>query len=106
MRLKPKEITAITTAFKTEIGFCSFHLYLFGSRTDDHKKGGDIDLLVIVPDSNKQKVIPLKIKILNHIFDKIPEQKIDITVAGESEITNDIFLQSILPAAILLHSSF
>ncbi len=103
MRLKPKEITAITTAFKDELVFYTFRLYLFGSRIDDHKKGGDIDLLVIVPDSHKQDVIPLKIKILNRIFDKIPEQRIDITVVGESDIAHDIFLQSILPTAVLLN---
>lgn len=52
-------------------------VYLFGSRVDDQKLGGDIDLLVI------SRVIDLKSKllILNRMYDLIGEQKIDIVIA-------------------------
>ena len=53
-------------------------VYLFGSRVDDAKKGGDIDLLVrsafIGPDERR--------RIRRSICDVIREQKIDILVAA------------------------
>lgn len=52
-------------------------VYLFGSRTDDSKKGGDIDILVL---SEKLKPID-KVKILTNIFLYLEEQKIDIVIA-------------------------
>jgi predicted nucleotidyltransferase len=52
-------------------------VFLFGSRTDDSKKGGDIDILVL---SDKLKFSD-KIQILTNIFKQIEEQKIDIIIA-------------------------
>jgi len=52
-------------------------VYLFGSRADDTKKGGDIDLLII---SKKIKAAD-KIDLKAAIFEKLEEQKIDIVVA-------------------------
>jgi hypothetical protein len=102
MRLSNKEIQTISDSF----GFCleniSFKLYLFGSRTDDSKKGGDIDLLVVVSDPEKSNVVNLKSKIRRKIFESIPEQKIDITVATDREINVDPFLAQIFPSAILM----
>ncbi|MFZ4404106.1 MAG: nucleotidyltransferase domain-containing protein [Pseudobdellovibrionaceae bacterium] len=102
MRLNPKEISAITTSFRECLKGFSFKLYLFGSRIDDNKKGGDIDLLVVVGTEEKAKTVDLKSKIRLRIFDFIPEQKIDITVATESELSSDVFLKNILGSARLL----
>ena len=56
-------------------------IYLFGSRADDSKKGGDIDLLII-----SQKLTQKDIrKIRRNIIDKIGEQKIDIILAKNSQ---------------------
>ena len=71
-------------------------LYLFGSRTDDTKRGGDIDLLII---SNKIG-FDGEFAIRRYIFDRIEEQKIDITLS-QTSITNP-FVKVILPKAILL----
>ena len=51
-------------------------IYLFGSRTDDTKKGGDIDLLII--STSLQQRHSRKIK--QNIFDELEEQKIDILI--------------------------
>ena len=56
-------------------------VYLFGSRTDDTKKGGDIDLLII-----SKKIKPTdKLDLKAAIFEKLEEQKIDIVVAKNNE---------------------
>ncbi|MCF8261055.1 MAG: nucleotidyltransferase domain-containing protein [Melioribacteraceae bacterium] len=47
---------------------------LFGSRTDDNKKGGDIDLLII---SNTIKRENIR-KIRSKFYEKFGEQKIDL----------------------------
>ncbi|MEA2018665.1 MAG: nucleotidyltransferase domain-containing protein, partial [Campylobacterota bacterium] len=60
MRLTHKEIKAITSSFK-EI-FKSGKIYLFGSRVDDSKKGGDIDLYI--QSDNKDNLTKKKIDFL------------------------------------------
>ena len=54
-------------------------IFLFGSRVDDDKRGGDIDLLVI---SDKID-FSTKLKILIKIYDLIGEQKIDIIITKD-----------------------
>ena len=51
-------------------------IYLFGSRVDDSKKGGDIDLLIL------SSVLDFKAKqrILIKLYDLLGEQKIDILI--------------------------
>jgi predicted nucleotidyltransferase len=99
MRLSPKEVRAIQASFAECLAAISFQLYLFGSRLDDHKKGGDIDLLVVVGAENKSKTVELKSKIRSAIFKYLPEQRIDITVASEVELTTDLFLKTIFDTA-------
>ena len=94
MRLNSKERFAILSAFQSVLT-CSYKLYLFGSRTDDTKKGGDIDLLVLVSCEDKDQIINLKSKLKLEIFKNIPEQKIDITVATDQELKTDLFLSSL-----------
>ena len=48
MRLKPHYIHSIKKYF-LQI-FTDGEIYLFGSRVDDSKKGGDIDLYLVVED--------------------------------------------------------
>jgi len=102
MRLTGKEQNAIQKAFQFCLAGIPFRLFLFGSRADDHKKGGDIDLLVLVPLAQKDAVIELKNKIRINLFETIPEQRVDITVATEEEVSTDPFLRSVFPGAVLL----
>lgn len=102
MRLSPKEIKAITESFFVCLTGFKYTLYLFGSRVDAHKKGGDIDLLCVVDPIQKEPAVNLKSQIKNEIFKTIPEQKIDITIASQDELKTNVFLQSILDEAIVL----
>lgn len=71
-------------------------VYLFGSRVDDNKKGGDIDLLVLSTHlgSTAQRQIKLK------LYELLGEQKIDLIIAPQAS-TNP-FVQLVLEEAMLL----
>jgi predicted nucleotidyltransferase len=74
MRLRPIEIEAIRTCF-----FSTFHegrIYLFGSRVDDTKKGGDIDLFLEVPD--KADLFRKKIKFLARLKKELGDRRVDV----------------------------
>ncbi|NOQ65138.1 MAG: nucleotidyltransferase domain-containing protein [Methyloprofundus sp.] len=62
--------------------FFDGELYLFGSRVDDHKKGGDIDLYLVV--HNKEDLFTKKIKFLSRIKRELGEQKIDVVFNEDS----------------------
>ncbi|MBL4730628.1 MAG: nucleotidyltransferase domain-containing protein [Sulfurimonas sp.] len=74
MRLSKHSIESIKTVF--QIVFKEGNIYLFGSRTDDTKKGGDIDLYIEVQD--KTDLFEKKIKFLARLKQKIQDQKIDV----------------------------
>jgi predicted nucleotidyltransferase len=76
MRLLKEEIKAISEAvakFDSEA-----EVYLFGSRIDDTKRGGDIDVLVISDKIDKHSLFLIE----EEIFKKIEEQKIDFVLSG------------------------
>lgn len=102
MRLSFKEKSAITSGIRLLFPEIELKIYLFGSRIDDSKKGGDIDLLLVTLKESKNLLVDSKSKIKLQIYKNIPEQKIDITVATVDEIREDVFLKSIMPEAVLL----
>lgn len=55
------------------------NVWLFGSRTDDNKKGGDIDIAVLSEIINRD--IMQEIKVRRFICNRIGEQKIDIVTS-------------------------
>ena len=74
MRLSKKYIETIKEKF-IEF-FKDGEIYLFGSRLDDSKKGGDIDLYLVVKDHTN--LFEKKIKFLSRVKRVLGEQKIDI----------------------------
>jgi len=74
MRLSFFEVESIVETFK-EV-FEDGRIYLFGSRVDDSKKGGDIDLFLDV--SHSDDIYRKKIRFLTKLEEKIGEQKIDV----------------------------
>lgn len=72
-------------------------VYLFGSRTDDNKKGGDIDLF-IEPDE-KSNLLEKKIKYITRLNFLLGEQKIDVVLSKE---TNTIIRNIAKKTGVLL----
>jgi len=56
--------------------FTEGEIYLFGSRTDDKKKGGDIDLYLKI--QNHSNLFEKKLKFLSRIKRELGDQKIDV----------------------------
>lgn len=75
MRLEKRVITKIKNAIDNSFG--KVDTYLFGSRVDDQKKGGDIDIAI---DANisKSEFRKRKIKFLTNLFKQDFHLKIDI----------------------------
>lgn len=80
MRLSLFEINAIQRNARNIFGN-DVKVYLFGSRVDDSKKGGDIDLY-LVP-NNADGLYEKKIKFLSALNRALGEQKIDIVIAQD-----------------------
>jgi predicted nucleotidyltransferase len=74
MRLKRKEINLIVQSVKTLDNRAQ--ILLFGSRVDDSKKGGDIDLLVI----SKKLGYSDGLRIREKIFQEMDEQQIHLLI--------------------------
>ncbi|RME57847.1 nucleotidyltransferase domain-containing protein [Candidatus Parcubacteria bacterium] len=77
MRLSAEQISHI----RAVIHECDpeARIYLFGSRVDDHKKGGDIDLLIF----SKHLTERDKRRIRLRLYDRLGPQRIDIIIARD-----------------------
>jgi predicted nucleotidyltransferase len=60
---------------------CSAAVWLFGSRTDNSKKGGDIDIAVLSDKIYAKEKIQLK----RAIYNELGEQKIDLVISAEGK---------------------
>ncbi|NPA11687.1 MAG: nucleotidyltransferase domain-containing protein [Epsilonproteobacteria bacterium] len=78
MRLNAWEVEAIKKA-ANEIFGDDVKVMLFGSRVDDSKKGGDIDLYVITKNPSYEKKTKFWIK----LQEALGEQKIDIILSKD-----------------------
>jgi predicted nucleotidyltransferase len=58
-------------------------VWLFGSRVDDSKKGGDIDIAIFSEKIDKD--VMQKIQVRRLICDRIGEQKIDIVTTNSGK---------------------
>lgn len=74
MRLSAEAINVIQDAFLRV--FEKGDLYLFGSRIDDTRKGGDIDLYVVA--DHQKRLGEKRIDFLAQIKHKIGDQRIDL----------------------------
>jgi predicted nucleotidyltransferase len=80
MRLSQRYIEVIQKYFNQI--FQHGDIYLFGSRVDDTKKGGDIDLYLVLKEHTH--LFEKKIKFLSRIKRELGEQKIDVIFNTDS----------------------
>jgi len=79
VRLSEFQIDAICIAFR-EFFPKNDHLWLFGSRADMSKKGGDIDLYIESTLESAERVSTARMRFLTQLQMSLGEQKIDVVV--------------------------
>lgn len=99
MRLSTFEIEFIKDLAIQHFG-TGTSVYLFGSRIDNTKKGGDIDLF-IQNSNNKELTIKNKLHFLTDLVMKIGEQKIDVVLDQPNKVEPN-FLKTIYQTGIKL----
>lgn len=94
MRLKDHEKNILRETVRSRDP--NARVYLFGSRTDDARKGGDIDILVL----SDCLTFDDKLKIKTRLFDAMDEQTIHMIIARSAD--EDPFVKIALSHGMLL----
>lgn len=94
MRLSQFEIETITKLVQKHFGE-EAQVFLFGSRVDDQKKGGDIDLFVKNSDKSRLN-LEAKINFLVDLKSIIGDQKIDLVFDNANTRLKTSFYHSIM----------
>ena len=92
VRLTKTQIQGLCEAFKTSF-LEEDKLWVFGSRADLKKKGGDIDLYVETHLDITQ-ALPVKMMFLRKLFFVFDDRKIDLVVRCEGSNDQDIYTQA------------
>lgn len=90
MRLSPAQCQAIADTFIEVFG--QGELRLFGSRVDDTRRGGDIDLYI--QPATADHLPEKRIQFLARLKRRIGDQKIDLVLAANPPRPIDIIAQS------------
>jgi predicted nucleotidyltransferase len=97
MRLSEFEIESIKSLANLHFGK-NVQVFLFGSRTRNQQRGGDIDLFIRNTDSEQLR-IRAKINFITDLILQIGEQKIDVVLENPAT-RNSGFLKTIYQTAI------
>jgi uncharacterized protein len=97
MRLSAEIAKALVDVIEKEVpdSKSSSTLYLFGSRTDDLKRGGDIDLLLVTNENVKSRLKEKKYFLLESLRQAAGDQKVDLTLKTYEEFCVDPFVQTL-----------
>ena len=79
MRLTADQHSTIRSAVAETFGGAA-SVWLFGSRVDDNKRGGDIDLLIETSQTNVSEIVKAELALLTKLKMKLGEQQIDVLV--------------------------
>lgn len=102
MRLSPREIDILVSVLGSRIRGEKAELYLFGSRTQDRLRGGDIDILVVAQPEVVRRLRAEKESLLAGFKKVLGERRIDLVVAETPATKRVPFLRTALRTAILL----
>jgi len=95
MRLSAYEREALREAVHQYLPDAQVMLY--GSRTDDAKRGGDIDLLIL---TDRDVDLRTRLRIEARMWEKIGEQKIDVLIEKPDKLS--LFGEIVMPQAVPL----
>jgi uncharacterized protein len=87
MRLTPEQAQAIRDSV-TEVFGAAAQVWLFGSRVDDRRRGGDIDLLVRPPAdwaADPETAWRDKLRLLGQLERRLGERKIDVVLEAPDD---------------------
>lgn len=82
MRLRAEEHRALSEALKG----IPFQAYLFGSRCDDNRRGGDVDVMIMGKNLTDAERLDLELKFTVR-FQSICDEKIDVVVFDITRLT-------------------
>jgi len=83
MRITDYQLSCIRTESLRFFGR-SARVWLFGSRVDDHQKGGDIDLYIEPAIQDAAAIVDAKLHFLSEVHRQLGEQKIDVVLRRAS----------------------
>ena len=84
MRLTQQQQAAIRSA-SAEVFGQDVRVWLFGSRVDDGKKGGDIDLLISPGPAARDQPFAREIRLLAKLERALGERKIDVVIESQDD---------------------
>lgn len=104
MRLSEGDKKSIIEGVSTQVNRrFPFELYLVGSRTQDHTRGGDIDLLLVLSSANDSALLRNeKENFLNEIKKRIGDCRVDLTITDPETLKTQPVQSLMMKTAILL----
>lgn len=84
MRMTQAQIAAIRQTVAEVFGEQA-EVWLFGSRVDDSKRGGDIDLLIRPDRASADQILARKIRLLGKLERVLGERKIDVLIEAPDD---------------------
>lgn len=85
MRLTLAQRDAIRSSVNDIFGV-NTKVWLFESRVDDSKRGGDIDLLIRPTETRNLSLLASKIRLLSVLETKIGERKVDVVIGTSDDV--------------------
>lgn len=79
MRLTPEERAVLCEAARCRFGAAA-QVRLFGSRLDDSRRGGDIDLLIDTPLTDPAAIVDAHLGFLADVYSRLGERKVDVLI--------------------------
>lgn len=102
LRLTDFEIQSIKDVFKTHFTPHD-HLWVFGSRVNPQKRGGDLDLYIETILDSLDKIVEKKIQFLVDVKMKIGDQRIDVVINNpKNHLTLPIYQEARNTGILLL----
>ncbi len=79
MRLSEQQCFIIRNAVAENFGLDA-NVWLFGSRVDDSKRGGDIDLYIEAATDDADEIVEAKLRFRVALYKQLGDQKVDVIV--------------------------